>query len=205
MKLTLVSPGFCSVALTEAGFRPTTSNTPLDELPGFFECSDDSLTELWGYGARSLQLNCIPARTIPPPWQVSDDMGILIDSQRCNSYGWGSNWTDYEVEVQGMIVDGGLCWNVRQVSNRPCFLFVLKSAIDGGHPTLELWYGYYNKPQVTLIPILLSKRELVGVEIAASTWYNIRTVCVSVEWISVYLDGKLLGKFAQGRVTGTGT
>jgi len=198
MKVTLVSSTPCSVSLSLAGFKPTTSNTPLDQLPGHFECSDSTLNDLWGYGARTLQLNCIPARTIPPPWQVSEDMGILIDSQRCNAYGWGSEWTDYEVNVEGMIIHGGLSWNVRAKGGRPGLLFNLSLSADGGNMTLDSWFGYYEKRQTTLIPILISHKELPDVKIVQNHWCKIKTICVGLDEILVYVDGVLLETLKQG-------
>jgi len=199
MKITLVSSTPCSVSLSLAGFKPSTSNAPLNQLPGFFECSDSTLNDLWGYGARTLQLNSIPAGTVPPPWQVAEDMGILIDSQRCNTYGWGSEWTDYNVEVEGMIIHGGLSWNVRAKGGRPGLLFNLNLPVDGGHPTLDSWYGYYEKRQTTLIPVLLARKELPDLKLSQNQWYRLKTICVGLEEIIIYIDGVLLATFKQGK------
>ncbi|KAK0112695.1 hypothetical protein ONS95_014433 [Cadophora gregata] len=194
MKITLASKQPCSISLSLAAFKPTTENTPLDQLPGYFACSDTQLTDLWGYGARTLQLNCIPARTVPPPWQVSEDMGILVDSQRCNAYGWGGGWGDYEVKFEGMVIEGGLCWGVRM---QPIggHLFVLNVDAGATSTTLELWFGLYNKPQKTLVPLLLESQELKNRKIEASKWYNIKCVCVGTEVYRVFIDGQLVGTF----------
>ena len=98
-----------------------------------------------------------------------------------------------------MIVDGGLSWNVRAYGGMPGLLFLLKLPLNDSPPTLELWYGYYNKPQITLVPVLLSAQDLVGVQIVHRKWYTIKTVCVGNEDILVYLDNKLMGKFEQGK------
>ncbi|CZR61785.1 uncharacterized protein PAC_11682 [Phialocephala subalpina] len=198
MRITLVSPEPCSISISMVGFKPTTMNTPLEELPGLFECSDPGLTSLWQYGARTLQLNSIPARTVPPPWQLSEDMGILIDSQRCNAYGWGGHWTDYAVEVEGMVIEGGFSWNVRVAGGRPGLLFVLNVASGSNPANLELWYGYYNKPQITLVPILLSRQDITGIDIIPGEWYKIKTVCCGSLDLSVYINQKLIGVFNQG-------
>ncbi|MAD87657.1 MAG: hypothetical protein CL912_32255 [Deltaproteobacteria bacterium] len=196
MKITLVSEEPCSISLSLAAFKPTTESTPLDQLPGYFVCSDTQLTELWGYGARTLQLNCIPAKTIPPPWQVSEDMGTLVDSQRCNAYGWGGEWTDYEAEFEGMVVEGGLCWGVRM---RPTggLLFVLNVDAKDKSTTLELWFGLYNKPQKTLVPLLLESKDLTSLNIVPSKWYIFKCICVGTEEYTVYMDGQLVGTFER--------
>lgn len=203
MKITLVSEDSCSISLSLAAFKPTTENTPLDQLPGYFACSDTQLTELWGYGARTLQLNCIPARTVPPPWQVSEDMGILVDSQRCNAYGWGGEWTDYEVDFEGMVLEGGLCWGVRM---RPTggLLFVLNVDATSKSTTLELWFGLYNKPQKTLVPLLLESKDLTSLIIVSSRWYKFKCVCIGTEEYKVYMDGQLMGMFKRRDSDATG-
>ena len=203
MKITLVSEDSCSISLSLAAFKPTTENIPLDQLPGYFACSDTQLTELWGYGARTLQLNCIPAKTVPPPWQVSEDMGILVDSQRCNAYGWGGEWTDYEVEFEGMVIEGGLCWGVRM---RPTggLLFVLHVDATSKSTTLELWFGLYNKPQKTLIPLLLESKDLTSLNIVSSRWYKFKCVCIGTEEYKVYMDGQLIGTFKRRGSDATG-
>ncbi|KAH7389252.1 Six-hairpin glycosidase-like protein [Cadophora sp. MPI-SDFR-AT-0126] len=196
MKTTLVSRG--SVTLCAVGFKPTTSNLPLDELPGFFECSDKGLSALWGYGARTLQLNCIPERSIPPPWSVSEDMGTLINSQRCNVYAWGGNWGDYEMDVKGMIVHDGLAWTVKVAGLRAGLLFQLNLHVDES-ATLEMWYGYYNKPQFTLVPTLLASRSITELKIVKHQWYSIKTVCVGEDEVLVYVDDVLVATFQQGQ------
>ena len=58
-KLALHTPG--ELVLADVGVKPTTSTTPLSSLPGSFECSDEALTLIWQTGARTIQLNEIPA------------------------------------------------------------------------------------------------------------------------------------------------
>ncbi|KAL0940904.1 alpha-l-rhamnosidase [Colletotrichum truncatum] len=196
LKLSLVTKSPCSVRVSLAGFLPTTSNIPVDKLPGYFQCSDDTLSELWGYGARTLQLNCVPARSIPSPWQVSEDMGVLIDSQRCNAYGWGHLWTDYNLEFDGMVLEGGLAWMVRVTPGMPGMLFQLN--IGNGKTVIEQWYGYYNKPQTTLVPNLIASFEIPEPEIRENQWFRVRTSCIGDATISISINGTHVAKFKQG-------
>ncbi|KXH25635.1 alpha-L-rhamnosidase [Colletotrichum salicis] len=66
-KLNLSSVG--SLQLRNIGVKPTTSTTPVTQLPGSFECSDEDLTRIWSTGARTVQLTEIPKNSIPrlPP------------------------------------------------------------------------------------------------------------------------------------------
>jgi hypothetical protein len=77
-KLNLSTTG--ELMLKHVGVKPTIPNTPLDQLPGYFETSDDDLNRIWKVGARTIQLNDIPANSIPAFWQVSSE-GALIESQ----------------------------------------------------------------------------------------------------------------------------
>ncbi|OIW31454.1 Six-hairpin glycosidase [Coniochaeta ligniaria NRRL 30616] len=198
-RLSVLSGGPCTIRISLAGFIPTTSNTPVDRLPGLFQCSDKMLSQAWACGARTLQLNSIPARTIPPPWQVSADMGVLIDSQRCNAYGWGGGWTDYTVEFCGMILEGGLAWNVRVFGNRPGMLFQL--SLDGsGVARLEQWYGYYNTAQTTLEPKLIASTELKNAKIEIGQWFKLHTVCEGDDVVRITINEEERVEFKQGRI-----
>ncbi|KAI4614875.1 hypothetical protein J4E80_006379 [Alternaria sp. BMP 0032] len=77
-KLNLSTTG--ELVLRNVGVRPTIPNTPLDQLPGYFETSDEELNQIWKVGARTVQLNDIPAHSIPAFWQVSSE-GSLVESQ----------------------------------------------------------------------------------------------------------------------------
>ncbi|KAF9877834.1 hypothetical protein CkaCkLH20_04969 [Colletotrichum karsti] len=202
LKLSLVTKGPCSVRVSLAGFVPTTSNVPVDRLPGYFQCSDETLSELWGYGARTLQLNCVPARSIPSPWEISQDMGVLIDSQRCNAYGWGHLWTDYDLEFDGMVLEGGLAWMVRVSPGMPGMLFQLN--IENGKAVIEQWYGYYNKPQTTLVPKFIASADISNLEILKGKWLRVGTSCIGDAPVSICIDGTQVATFKQGGLKNEG-
>jgi hypothetical protein len=77
-KLNLSTAG--ELVLRNIGVKPTIPATPLDRLPGYFETSDEDLNRIWKIGARTVQLNDIPANSIPPFWEVSSE-GSLVESQ----------------------------------------------------------------------------------------------------------------------------
>ncbi|KAM0271351.1 hypothetical protein ACHAPA_002959 [Fusarium lateritium] len=76
-KLNLSSSG--ELKLRHIGVKPTVHTTPLTELPGSFECSDEDFTRIWHTGARTVQLTEIPKDSIPDFWQVTDE-GSLVES-----------------------------------------------------------------------------------------------------------------------------
>ena len=77
-KLNISTAG--ELVLGNIGVEPTIPTTPLDELPGYFETSDEDLNRIWKVGARTVQMNDIPANTIPAFWQVSSE-GSRVESQ----------------------------------------------------------------------------------------------------------------------------
>ncbi|UPL01042.1 hypothetical protein LCI18_011976 [Fusarium solani-melongenae] len=76
-KLNLSTAG--ELRLRKVGVKQTVHTTPLTELPGAFECSDNDLTRIWYTGARTAQLTEIPKDTIPDFWQVTDQ-GAFVES-----------------------------------------------------------------------------------------------------------------------------
>ena len=105
-ELSLGSVG--QITLKNVGVKPTTSTTPISSLPGSFECSDDAINQIWNVGARTIQLNEIPANTIPVFWDISSE-GSYVDSQapQVLSTITAASLTSYVVDFQVKpIVDG---------------------------------------------------------------------------------------------------
>jgi hypothetical protein len=76
-KLNLSSAGQLQLSLV--GFRPSVDDTPLSELPETFNCSDPVLNRIWETGARTVQLDELPAASLPEFWTITDE-GALVDS-----------------------------------------------------------------------------------------------------------------------------
>lgn len=76
-KLNLSSPGI--LTLQNIGVEQTVDTTPLDKLPGSFQCSDEDLTRIWLTGARTVQLTEIPKNTVPNFWDITEE-GALVES-----------------------------------------------------------------------------------------------------------------------------
>ncbi|GES62179.1 alpha-L-rhamnosidase C [Aspergillus terreus] len=76
-KLNLSSAG--ELELSFVGFQPAVPEVPLSQLPGSFNCSDPMLNRIWETGARTVQLNEFPARSLPDFWVITDE-GALVDS-----------------------------------------------------------------------------------------------------------------------------
>ena len=96
------------ITLKNVGVKPTTSTTPISSLPGSFECSDNTINQIWNVGARTIQLNEIPANSIPAFWEVSSE-GSYVSSQapQVLSLITAATLTEYEIDFEVKpIIDG---------------------------------------------------------------------------------------------------
>lgn len=70
-QLNLSSVG--GLTLRNIGASPTLHTTPLTDLPGSFESSDETLNQIWAVGARTVQMTEIPKNSIPDFLKVTAD------------------------------------------------------------------------------------------------------------------------------------
>ncbi|USP80422.1 hypothetical protein yc1106_07696 [Curvularia clavata] len=101
------------IVLNRIGVRPMISNIPVTSLPGSFDCSDKSITQIWRTGARTIQLNQIPANSIPPFWNITPE-GSYVSSQAPQSR-YGPAFTSlsmYEMWFDVKPIIGGFSFSV---------------------------------------------------------------------------------------------
>ncbi|EUC43588.1 glycoside hydrolase family 78 protein [Bipolaris oryzae ATCC 44560] len=102
------------LVLDNVGVKPSIPTTPLDRLPGYFESSDEVLNRIWAVGARTVQLNDIPANSIPPFWQVSLE-GALVESQApqvLSAGGIAAALTQYQLSFEVKPIAKGFAFSV---------------------------------------------------------------------------------------------
>lgn len=188
----LTSPG--SLALTFCGFKPVTYNILPEELPGVFECSDSLLNSIWKSGARTVQINAIPARSNPIAWQPTS-LGVIISSQRTSHYVWGGMWTDYTFHFEAKIIEGGLAFAVR---NSVGFGPLFQVYSDAGKTRIDLLYGFYNQEQITLWPTEMESKD-IDLELKLDTWHKWEIKAIGQDVFCVSIDGHHIGEFLQGK------
>lgn len=76
-KLNLSSEG--ALTLKSIGASPTLHTTPLADLAGSFESSDETMNQIWAVGARTIQMTEIPKNSVPNFLEVTAD-GAWADS-----------------------------------------------------------------------------------------------------------------------------
>ncbi|GME29014.1 putative alpha-L-rhamnosidase C [Neofusicoccum parvum] len=75
-KLNLSTSG--DLVLTAVGIKLSEPKLPIEDIPGKFECSDESLNNVWTTGARTIQRTEIKAGTTPEFYEISEQ-GLLYD------------------------------------------------------------------------------------------------------------------------------
>lgn len=110
-KLNLSSAG--EIELSSLCLRPTVSHIPLSDLPGSFNCSDPVLNRIWNIGARTIQLNELPARSIPDFWAITDE-GAFVDSLSPQPYtsDYSTGLTTYDVDFSVKPISNGFGFTV---------------------------------------------------------------------------------------------
>ncbi|KAG8711855.1 hypothetical protein FRC11_001646 [Ceratobasidium sp. 423] len=99
--------GTADVSINEVGFQAVTDVTPISELPGSFNSSDDYLNELWVTGARTVQLGCASKGTETPAWHVSA-IGTLIESESIGIHQKSQNWGEIDFSLSLYIISGSI-------------------------------------------------------------------------------------------------
>ncbi|KAL5631748.1 hypothetical protein ACGC1H_007302 [Rhizoctonia solani] len=99
--------GPANIVINEVGFQAATDVTPISQLPGSFNSSDDYLNELWATGARTVQLGCTSKGSLTPAWHVSA-IGTLIESKNVAIHQKSQNWGQVDLSLSLYIVSGSI-------------------------------------------------------------------------------------------------
>ncbi|CAE6345788.1 unnamed protein product [Rhizoctonia solani] len=99
--------GTADVSISEVGFRAATDVTPISNLPGSFNSSDDYLNELWIAGARTVQLGCTSKGSLAPAWHVSA-IGTFIESKNIAVHQKGQEWGQVDFSLSIYIISGSI-------------------------------------------------------------------------------------------------
>ncbi|CAE6338283.1 unnamed protein product [Rhizoctonia solani] len=99
--------GTMEVSISEVGFQAATDVTPVSDLPGSFNSSDNFLNELWMAGARTVQLGCTSKGSLTPAWHVSA-IGTLIESKNIAVHQKGQEWGQVDFSLSIYIISGSI-------------------------------------------------------------------------------------------------
>ncbi|KAF8739949.1 Bacterial alpha-L-rhamnosidase C-terminal domain, partial [Rhizoctonia solani] len=99
--------GTSDITINEVGFQAATDVTPIPDLPGAFNSSDEYLNELWMAGARTVQLGCTSKGSIAPAWHVSA-IGTLIESKNIAVHQKGQVWGQVDFSISIYVISGSI-------------------------------------------------------------------------------------------------
>lgn len=175
------------ITLKNVGVKPTTSTTPIHSLPGSFECSDDVITDIWNVGARTIQLNEVPANSIPAFWEVSSE-GSYVSSQSPQVLAsiTAAMLTSYEVEFEVKpIVDGFSFSVLSDTLNTGIYIWcnIANGTISANAGASEAKSGF-------LAQATLPSNKTVG------NWHKVHAL-VNLTDITISIDNSQVLKFTQ--------
>ncbi|KAL1883985.1 hypothetical protein Daus18300_000093 [Diaporthe australafricana] len=186
IKLNLSTAG--ELTLRNVGVKPTTSTTPLTQLPGFFECSDEDLNRIWKVGARTVQLTEIPQNTIPDFLLVSEE-GAYAENVAPQALGSAaaSQLLNYRLDFQVRPVKGGFGFSVlSDTLNSAVYI-----SIDFESRSVSAYAG-----STTFDPQIATAELPANLTLGLGAWHSVHTI-VDITDVSVSLDGIPVLAFSQ--------
>ncbi|PVH75255.1 glycoside hydrolase family 78 protein [Cadophora sp. DSE1049] len=184
-KLNLSTAG--ELVLKNVGIISKTATTPIDQLPGSFQCSDERLNQIWQTGARSLQLTEIPAETIPEYYVVSDQ-GLFAENQSPQPYSSDTSpfLTQYLLEFFVMPTKGGFGYTVlSDTLGSGIYIFV-----NLANSSISANLGSTERDSPALASAMLDPN------LAFNEWHTVSTF-VNMTLIEISIDGKPIMNFTQ--------
>ncbi|CAF1516669.1 unnamed protein product [Adineta ricciae] len=109
-RITLTSGG--SIRINKLGIKSAYYTKEISSAPGSFSCSSELYTKMWKMGVRTLQINMIPARTVPSGF-IATEQGFFLTENQAGVYLRGMQWINYTVTFSTMIVKSGCSFAVR--------------------------------------------------------------------------------------------
>ncbi|KAH2845969.1 hypothetical protein KXV85_009497 [Aspergillus fumigatus] len=184
-KLNLSSAGELELSLV--GFKPTVHEVPMSGLPGSFNCSDPVLNRIWEIGARTVQLNEFPARSLPDFWILTEE-GALVDSLAPQPFAadFAATMSAYKVTFSVKPVAHGFGFTVlSDTLGNGIYIFVdvVNSSISAHAGSTEI--GQPPLASAVLPPSVTLHR-----------WHTVEAT-VNVTQISIKLNGKSVLDFSQ--------
>ncbi|KAK8179057.1 Six-hairpin glycosidase-like protein [Phyllosticta citribraziliensis] len=186
-----------SISISRVGLASTSDNTPLEDLPGYFESSNETLNQIWGLGARASQQACIANGSAPSTWEITDQ-GAFVRGQAPAQSALGPNFSNYTLSFITKIVRGGTGWRVASGVNGYGPYLVLTSEYPDGTfvntnrtllppNTLVTGFGYsiVNQTTLTTGPVV---QYPVNLDVKENQWYRISTT-INATGYSVTING----------------
>ncbi|KAH8659770.1 Six-hairpin glycosidase-like protein [Xylariales sp. PMI_506] len=190
-----------SISFSQIGFNATISTDRVDQLPGQFESSSDTLDAIWKLGARAVTAACVDAGTQHQVWEVDPVSGVYARSVRPALSSNGTLLSDYTLEFDTKIARGGSWWSVAGDTSylNAAYTLLLVGSLPAATTfvnhnyslfpanSILLAYGYDFVNQTSLDSWLLDVFE-VPFEVDENAWHHITTDMSSTDYLSVSIN-----------------
>lgn len=182
--ITLLTGG--SISFDSVGFEATVDTTPVDQLPGAFESSDETFNEAWKLGALAASTACVEKGSQGAVWEVDADKGALVRSTKPSITLEATGYADYTLDFEINIARGGVWWSfasaerttaiqlmlVSELPEETTFVNTNRSLLQPN--TILLGYGFDFVNQ-SLVRSYLLDYFPVPFNVSEGSWYNLST------------------------------
>lgn len=182
--ITLLTGG--SISFDGVGFEATVDSTPVDQLPGAFESSDEMFNEVWKLGALAASTACVDKGSQGAVWEVDSDKGALVQSTKPSITLGAIGFADYTLDFETNIARGGVWWSVASTERTTAIQLMLVSELPEETTfvntnrsllqpnTILLAYGFDFVNQSLISSYLLDYFPL-PFNVSEGSWYNLST------------------------------
>lgn len=170
-----------SLRIYRLGIKSAHHTKEISKAPGSFSCSSILYTDMWRMGGRTLQINMIPPRTVPPGF-IDTDQGFLLTPNQAGVYLRGMQWVNYTVTFSTMIVRSGASFALR--SNDFSEIVLTINSNEHSHPNTLV----VNTRQELPPPDTYFYNTSLPLNISLFQWYNINATVQGLT-IQLWING----------------
>ncbi|KAG8162548.1 hypothetical protein KVR01_008313 [Diaporthe batatas] len=182
--ITLLTGG--GVSFDSVGFEATVDITAVDELPGSFDCSDDTFNEVWKLGAVAASTACVEKGSQGAVWEVDPSKGVFVRSTKPSITLEGTGFSNYTLGFETNIDRGGVWWSVASAERTTAIQLMLvgelpeeTTFVNTNRSLLQpnsvlLGYGF-NFLNQTLVSSYLLDCFPVPFNVSEGSWYDLST------------------------------
>lgn len=198
-----------NTTFSEIGFIPSANVIfGVEDLPGYFNCSNDNYNEIWQLGARASSAACLEADTQNSTWEITDQ-GARVYGQKPAISAVGIDYVDYTLAFSTYIERGGTGWSIAQTPTSDGLLFLIVSDLPEGSTfintnttvtpanSLVVAYGFSFINQTTLPSRYLASYPISS-PVTENSWYNIETSLSNGTGLTVKLNGEMILNVSLG-------
>ena len=178
-RLTLAAGG--SIRIIKLGIKSAHHTREILMAPGSFSCSSALYTDMWKMGVRTLQINMIPPRIIPPGF-IATNQGFLLKPNQAGVYLRGMQWINYTVAFSTMIVSSGISFALR--SNDYSEILITINSKEHSHPNTLV----VNTRQELPPPDTYFYNASLPLNISLLEWYNVNATVRGLT-IELWING----------------